>query len=187
VPVKHVVLGLLIEQPSCAYELGQRAEQRLRPGKLPVRNVYAALDTLERDGLVARVDDESEAPGSRSRQSYQATAEGVKHFADWIDAPTVWHPEMDDLHLKVLFSGPENFARLDQQAQAHERHCRSELQAVAQGSTDADRTQSAAPGGTWEREREALVRASETGYWELQLLWIGSVREALTTFQTLPS
>jgi DNA-binding PadR family transcriptional regulator len=83
-PVNWALLGLVIERPSYAYELAQRFE-RAYLGVLSLSStshVYTALGTLQDRSLV------EEVPGTRTgrqpKPRYQATAEGVEEYRDWL-------------------------------------------------------------------------------------------------------
>jgi DNA-binding PadR family transcriptional regulator len=85
-PVNWALLGLVIERPSYAYELARRFE-RTYEGALSlssVSHIYTALATLRDRGLVEEVP--GEAPETRSRRRYQASASGVAEHADWLVA-----------------------------------------------------------------------------------------------------
>ena len=84
--VNLAVLGLVIERPSYGYELSRRCELRF-DGLLDVgrSHVYAALDSLQRDGLIEPLP--SPLPTASARQPrihYRATEAGTRTFHVWI-------------------------------------------------------------------------------------------------------
>lgn len=83
-PVNWALLGLIIEQPSYAYDLAHRFERRYGDA-LPLSNVghiYTALGVLGNRGLV------EEIPGTRSgrqpKPRYRATEQGQAAYHAWI-------------------------------------------------------------------------------------------------------
>lgn len=96
--VKYAVLGLLLERRGYGYDLINRLEGRLGPAwQLNPSTVYAALDQLEDDGLIAGRTPDDEEPGPRFRRGarrlvYEATAEGTLAFEEWISEAS-WQPE----------------------------------------------------------------------------------------------
>lgn len=82
--INWALLGLVIERPSYAYELGQRFERKFE-GALAlssVSHVYTALGTLQSRDLV------EEIPGTRGgrqpRPRYRATATGLAAYREWL-------------------------------------------------------------------------------------------------------
>jgi DNA-binding PadR family transcriptional regulator len=84
--VTWAVLGLVIEKPSYGYELGQRFDRRY-DGLLAagMSHIYAALDRLQRDGLVEPL---ALAPREQARRQprvrYRATSAGVHAHREWL-------------------------------------------------------------------------------------------------------
>ena len=83
-PVNWALLGLIIEQPSYAYNLAQRFERRYGE-VLPLSNVghvYTALKMLAGRAMV------EEIPGSREgrqpKPRYRATALGAREYREWL-------------------------------------------------------------------------------------------------------
>ena len=83
-PVNWALLGLIIEQPSYAYNLAQRFERRYGE-VLPLSNIghiYTALGMLGGRSLI------TEIPGTRAgrqpKPHYRATALGVKEYREWL-------------------------------------------------------------------------------------------------------
>ena len=91
-PVSWALLGLVIQRPSYGYELVQRFERTFADALdlSSLSQIYTALDTLHRRELIEEfaVDDEhQDHPHAVVRQPkphYRATAEGVRHYEQWL-------------------------------------------------------------------------------------------------------
>jgi DNA-binding PadR family transcriptional regulator len=93
-PVSWALLGLVIERPSYGYELMLRFE-RTYGDALELSSpsqIYAALDTLARRGLIEELPTDGAASGAASavvrqpKPHYRATAEGVSDYQEWLIA-----------------------------------------------------------------------------------------------------
>ena len=91
------LLALLGQRSSYGYQLKAEFDARTG-GAWPVNTgqIYATLERLERDGLVARdgMDDEG-------RVRYSIAAPGVNAVADWVSAPVARGTDRDDLAMKL--------------------------------------------------------------------------------------
>lgn len=118
-PIKHAVLGLLLERPGYGYELMQRLEGRLEPAwQLNPSTVYAALERLEGEALIASREFEGPATGARARGEarrvvYEATDEGRREFELWINRPSEQiEPVRGELQLKLAAAREEDVPAL---------------------------------------------------------------------------
>jgi len=107
--LKHVVLGLLAEQPDHGYRLKHRISPGLPRQRLINDGVlYPLLARLEADRLLTS--SEREASG-RPRRIYSATAAGRREFRRWLASdedegdPPGYQLYVDHPLLKLLFSG----------------------------------------------------------------------------------
>jgi len=83
--VTWAVLALVIERPSYGYELGQRFDRRFN-GVLAssMSHVYAALDRLERDKLIAPIAVNGRSGGPRQpKLQYRVTPAGVRAYDEY--------------------------------------------------------------------------------------------------------
>jgi DNA-binding PadR family transcriptional regulator len=101
VSMKHGILALLEDGPSHGYQLKHEFESRTGGAWLiNVGQVYTTLQRLERDGLVAPLDDEG-----RDRRVFGITDQGRKVLATWFAEPTTPSaPPRDELAIKVLLA-----------------------------------------------------------------------------------
>jgi DNA-binding PadR family transcriptional regulator len=89
-PVGWALLGLVIERPSYGYELMQRFE-RTYGNVLELSSpsqIYVALDTLGRKGLIEELPPEGPAAAvvRQPKPHYRATAAGLRGYQEWLIA-----------------------------------------------------------------------------------------------------
>ncbi|HEX5308041.1 MAG TPA: PadR family transcriptional regulator [Solirubrobacteraceae bacterium] len=86
-PVNWSLLGLVIQRPSYGYELVQRFE-RAYGEALELSSpsqIYTALDTLQRRGLIELLPvSEPPEPSRQPKPHYRVTAEGMVAYVDWL-------------------------------------------------------------------------------------------------------
>jgi DNA-binding PadR family transcriptional regulator len=132
--VRHGLLALLASGPSHGYQLKQAYEERtgaLWP--LNIGQVYTTLARLERDGLVARVDEDAD-----DRTSYELTAEGHAELGRWIVEPVDATAARDELVTKVLMALGVPGVRVRDVVQRHRRVLVEELQRYTRLKADTD-------------------------------------------------
>jgi len=102
VSVRFGILAMVAQGPTYGYLL--RAEFDRRTGTtwpLNVGQVYKALETLERDGLVAKTD-QTDAAG---HVFYEITATGRAAVADWLsNAEVSASPSRNDVAIKIAIA-----------------------------------------------------------------------------------
>ena len=120
--VRHALLALLSEGPK--YGLQLREEFEANTGQvwpLNVGQVYTTLQRLERDGLVAVADSESDDPGPQ--KAYRITEAGSAELAQWLHVPQdLSVPPRDDLVMKVLIAVRVPGTDVSEVIQAHRRY-----------------------------------------------------------------
>ncbi|HEV3321601.1 MAG TPA: hypothetical protein VG147_05350 [Solirubrobacteraceae bacterium] len=130
----EAVLGLVIEQPDSASQLGRRLVERFRSAQFTRSTGHNALTRLARQGLVRVVADER-SPGAEER--YEATPQGHEHFRAWLRSSSTAAPALrEELQAKIAFCAPEDLPRLIDAICAEERACAS-MFAAAQGHLSA--------------------------------------------------
>ena len=118
--VRHALLALLSEGPK--YGLQLREEFEARTGEvwpLNVGQVYTTLQRLERDGLVAALDDAGGGePGPQ--KAYRITAAGTTELGEWLRVPPeLSSPPRDELVMKVLLAARVPGADVHEVIRAH--------------------------------------------------------------------
>jgi DNA-binding PadR family transcriptional regulator len=126
---KHVVLGLLIEQPGYGYDLLKRARSRFGYLGLSDNFVYKTLERLEEDGFIEERGDKSTGNTRRGapRVMYRATSLGRENFKQWIATPSERAVLRDELQAKLNLSEPDDLPELLAVAEEQSRECVAEL------------------------------------------------------------
>jgi DNA-binding PadR family transcriptional regulator len=172
-PVKHAVLGLLLERRSYGYELVQRLTERLGPAwQLTPSGVYWALDQLERAGQIEAALHHGSAPADEplSRRArrvvYTITPAGKQAFLRWLTRPTGQpEPVRAEMHLKIAVAQPMDIAAVAALVSYEEALLRR-LQIECEPS----------PG---DEARTRLVRAGAASRLAADLTWLQQVRATL--------
>lgn len=189
--VKYAVLGLLVQRRGYGYDLVQRFEEQVGPAwQLNAGAIYVALDKLEQEGLVrpiARADDD--APVTRRRTArgaprviYEATAQGVERFDDWMTTGSSMSPLREELHLKLALSQPRNLPRLIELTYEQEQACLERLE-QHRGSSFDDLLASAQP---WSAVASVMVRDADVAHLQATVEWLRRIREAMRWLQERP-
>jgi DNA-binding PadR family transcriptional regulator len=177
VSAKHAILGLVIEQPSYAYRIASGVRRQLRFADLADSYPYWALEKLETEGLVRRVDEKgdpllSRAPGRRA--IYEATAKGVASFEDWLLSTASEPPLREDLHFRIALCRPRDAPRMIELVRGQELVCLGRVQDLKRAS-EAE----AADGSEWDRMVRIVSRDAELAFWNARTEWLQGVRERL--------
>jgi DNA-binding PadR family transcriptional regulator len=123
--VKHGLLSLLVERPMHGYQL--RTEFEAATGAtwpLNIGQVYTTLARLERDGLVAAVDDDSD----ETRRLYQVTEAGRDECLAWFNRPVSAAPARDELAIKLALAVRLPSADIEQVVQVQRKSTLTALQ-----------------------------------------------------------
>src|ERR1700684_23315 len=131
VSAKHAVLGLVIDQPSYADRIASGVRRQLRFADLAASYPSWALETLETEGLVRRVDENGDplrngTPGRRA--IYQATPLGEASFEDWLLSTAAEPPLRDDLHFRIALCRPRDARRMIELIHGQELVCLGRVQ-----------------------------------------------------------
>jgi DNA-binding PadR family transcriptional regulator len=175
----EAVLGLVIEQPDSASQLGRRLVERFRSAQFTRSTGHNALARLARQGLVRVVTDEH-SPGEQ--EHYEATPRGLEHFRVWLHSRSTAAPALrEELHAKVAFCAPEDLPRLIDAIRAEEHACAS-MFAAAQGRLSA--AELVAPQAPSDAERFSLlahraVQRDEAAMWGMRFKRLERLRARL--------
>lgn len=100
--IKHVLLALLVEEPTHGYELKRQFDETV--GKLwPVQQaqIYNNLRLLEKDGLI-ELDERVAQENLPDRKNFRLTRTGQGELADWLQSPVQSSRQLkDDFYLKL--------------------------------------------------------------------------------------
>jgi DNA-binding PadR family transcriptional regulator len=133
----EAVLGLVIEQPDSASQLGRRLVERFRSAQFTRSTGHNALARLARQGLVRVVSDDGATGEAEHEERYEATPQGVAHFSAWLRSSSTAAPALrEELQAKIAFCEPDDLPRQIEAICAEERACAS-MFAAAQGRISA--------------------------------------------------
>ncbi|HTA16007.1 MAG TPA: PadR family transcriptional regulator [Solirubrobacteraceae bacterium] len=174
---KHAVLGLVIEQPSYAYRIASGVRRQLRFADLADSYPYWALEKLENEGLVRRVDEKGDplhncTPGRRA--IYEATPKGVASFEDWLLSTAAEPPLRDDLHFRIALCRPHDAPRMIELVRGQELVCLGRVQDLKRAS-EAETND----GSEWDKMVRVVSRDAELAFWNARTEWLQGVRKRL--------
>ena len=190
--VKYAVLGLLAQRRGYGYDLVQRFEEQVGPAwQLNAGAIYVALDKLEQEGLVRPVTGpDGEAPTTRRRTArgaprviYEATAQGLARFEDWMAPRSSMSPLREELHLKLALSAPHNLPRLIELTYEQEQACLERLEQHLGAASFDDLLDAAQP---WPAVASVMVRDAEIAHLQATVEWLRRIREAMRWLQEQP-
>lgn len=173
---KNAVLGLVIERPGYGYDLARRLQERFGSSGFAPTGVYSALDQLSSEALVRSVGCKTGTDKGRGapRTIYEATAEGIERFEEWMLDSSSLAPVRDELYMKLALSKPHNLSRLIELAQTQEEDCLARLQALRRPAARA----MAAPAG-WSDVAVLLVRDAEIKQLQARVEWLQKARSIM--------
>ncbi len=174
---KHAVLGLVIERPGYGYQLARRLDERFGSSGFAPSGVYSALDQLARDEFVRSAGEMGAGPARRAapRTIYEATAEGIDHFEQWMLGSSPTPPLRDELHMKIALCRPHNVPKLIEIVAGQELVCLGRLGDLKRQSEEGE------PGSKleWSRMMRMLAAEAEVAYWNARIEWLQRARELL--------
>lgn len=166
--VRMSILAMLEQQPSYGYLL--RAEFDRRTGAIwPVNvgQVYKALDTLERDGLVNR-SDRTDADG---HVFYETTEAGSAEVQRWLsEAEATIAPTRNDLAIKVAIASTLPDVDLERMLRTQRQAALAHLQRLTREAADAQ----GEPALSGQLVADAILFEAET-----QLRWLDHVEQRI--------
>jgi DNA-binding PadR family transcriptional regulator len=176
VSAKHAVLGLVIEQPGYAYRIACGVREQLRFAGLADSYPYWALEKLEHEGLVRRVDENGRPLHDTAgrRAIYEATEDGVEQFEDWLLSTAAEPPLRDDLHFRIALCRPKDAPRMIELIHGQELVCLGRVQDLKRFCEDEGDDP-----GKWDRMVSIVSRDAELAFWNARIEWLRGVRERL--------
>jgi DNA-binding PadR family transcriptional regulator len=127
---KYAVLGLLTEQPSYGYEVLVRFRRAFDAAQWEItpQGLYAALDRLERDGLIEPVEASlREASRRQPRTAYRVTRNGRQELRSFLETPMNADPSRAELLVRLQGVGSHDLDALQLMLDRHEQECLDEL------------------------------------------------------------
>lgn len=183
------MLGLVIERPDRGFSLERRLEERFGAARFAYSTAYNALYRMERQGLVRVVDTEpvkdmepvSGEPASAREATYEATPEGVKHFRNWVRAPTSAPVLREELHAKISLCEPRDLPRLIDVVHEEELACITELDGLRARMLAEQRGTSAQALAEeeWSKLMARGVTGAEASFWGGRITQLAQLRSYL--------
>jgi DNA-binding PadR family transcriptional regulator len=167
----------VIKRPGYAYRIACGVRRQLRFADLADSYPYWALEKLTGEGLVRRVDENGEPLGegvSGRRAIYEATADGVASFEEWLLSTAAEPPLRDDLHFRIALCRPRDAPRMIELIQGQELVCVGRVQDLKR-ACEEDRTERVG----WEGKVRVVSRDAELALWNARIEWLRGVRERL--------
>lgn len=125
-PVKHAVLGLLVERRGYGYDIAQRLSERLGPRlSVPEGTVHSSIRSLKQAAHIEVV--RRTFRGDQMAVWYGATEAGVGEYAAWLDEPVAREPVRGELYLKFAMIDATRVPRLREQFERLELECLAEI------------------------------------------------------------
>lgn len=157
-PIKHAVLGLLVERRGYGFELATRLKERLGTGlAVPNGTVYTSLRTLESDGLTQVA--KRVVRGRQERIYFEPTDAGVESFDRWMNEPLSREPLRGDLFLKFALLNESRLPALREAFETLELECVAEVAALSRDRRLAEQLDDPVPlsvAATWALEASVL-------------------------------
>jgi DNA-binding PadR family transcriptional regulator len=179
----EAVLGLVIEQPDSASQLGRRLVERFRSAQFTRSTGHNALSRLTRQGLVRVVDDDEAGDGE---ERYEATPLGLEHFRAWLCSSSATAPALrEELQAKVTFCAPEDLPGLIDAICAEERACASMFAATHGRLSAAALLAPKRATGTerWAELAQRTVLRDEAAMWGMRFKRLERLRVRLEEMQ----
>jgi DNA-binding PadR family transcriptional regulator len=167
----------VIEQPGYAYRIASGVRRQLRFANLADSYPYWALEKLEHEGLVRRVDESGQPLGhgeTGRRAIYEATEHGVEQFEEWLLSTAAEPPLRDDLHFRIALCRPRDAPRMIELIHGQELVCLGRVQDLERGPRDQ-----AEQASEWDHLVRVVSRDAELAFWNARIEWLRGVRERL--------
>lgn len=175
---KYAVLSLLLERPSYGYEVLLRFRRAFDAGQWAVtpQGLYAALDRLEREGLIEPVDERARAARRRQpRTPYRVTASGAEALRRFLATPMGPDPSRAEFLVRLQSAASRDSETLLAMLEVYEHACLEELGRLA--ATPSPRRGGTAPQLGTLVERLALEDRRLT--LQARLSWIDFARQQI--------
>jgi DNA-binding PadR family transcriptional regulator len=171
---KYAVLGLLQEQPSYGYEVLVRFRRAYGAAEWGIspQGLYAALDRLQRDGLIEPVAASGRNASRRQPKTpYRVTSAGTAELQRFLATPMSAGPSRAELLVRLQGVGTRDTDALLAMLERHEQACLDELGRLAAEAPDEP--------DPCDLLVERLAREEQRLGIQARLLWIDYARQQL--------
>jgi DNA-binding PadR family transcriptional regulator len=136
-PVKHAVLGLLMERTGYGYDVANRLSERLGPGvAVSESTVHSSIKSLRNEGSIEFV--RRTFRGDQVAVWYSTTRSGAGRYHGWLDEPLTLEPVRDELYLKFAMVDVGRLPRYRAEFKRLELECVAQIGAHTRGYPLAD-------------------------------------------------
>ncbi len=136
-PVKHAVLGLLVERRGYGYDITNRLEERLGTRlAIPEGTVHTSIRNLKRAGHIEIVG--RRFRGEQVAVVYGATETGRAEYEAWLEEPVARSPLRGELFLKFAMIERERVPKLREEFERLEMECLADIAAHTRSRPLAD-------------------------------------------------
>lgn len=169
----NVVLGELIARRGYAYgyELREQSFEFFRALGYSDTMVYAALEGMEKRGLVRVIERDGSRRGT-PRVYYEVTGAGREHFRDWMASRPAKGPLREEIHMQLMEAEQEDLPRMLEALHEFEAQCREQLQCLMERPLRTTASRARAPG-------VVLVQDGLTSHLQTTMEWAQRSRRAL--------
>lgn len=169
---RHVILGLLREQPSHPYDVALRFGRRLEPWKVNRGQIYRTVDTLASEGLIEQHD--AEGPSTRSGPSWRLTAAGNTELDRWYDHRSEdVEPLRSNLLAKLAVASPCDSQNLLAALDWYERELTTQIQ------VDVTARRAVTGDDSWTLDIQRCIADAALLHHDAELAWVRRVREVI--------
>ncbi len=138
-PVRHAVLGLLVQHPRHGYEL-RAAFEALVGGEenwnVKPAQIYSTLNRLEKSGLIE--EESVEQDSGPEKRIYSVTPHGIKLLEEWFADGTAAEHQRDEFFIKLMVCLVSRVADPYQLIQTQRTHLFRELHAITTQRKSSD-------------------------------------------------
>ena len=138
-PVRHAVLGLLVQHPRHGYEL-RAAFEALVGGEenwnVKPAQIYSTLNRLEKSGLIE--EESVEQDSGPEKRIYSVTPPGIKLLEEWFADGTAAEHQRDEFFIKLMVCLVSRVADPYQLIQTQRTHLFRELHAITTQRKSSD-------------------------------------------------
>lgn len=176
---RHVILGLLREQPGHTYDVAIRFGRRLQPWQLNRGQVYSVVTALEAEGLIETIGEND--VNARSGPPWRLTPDGLRELDRWFATRSEdVEPLRGELLAKFAVASAADAAQLLVALDWYERALVAELAKVIQRKQDeaADST------CEWTGQLAECIADGAILHHDAELIWVRRVRELVQTWNT---
>jgi hypothetical protein len=173
----EIVLGLLVAEPSCSYQLDRRLAERFSSAGYTNGMARQTIMRLLKIDLVRPLDVDAKAPAPGVSRAgvivYEPTSAGIKHFRQWMWASVTTPPVREELHAKIALCRPSDMPRMIALVREAVAVCAGKLQDL---NLETQARRGRADPRRWSTRMDVIVTTGDQAWWESRIKWLQGVR-----------